>query len=308
MKLHRACLLAAALFAMNATAAPSSVFFSGHSLLESPLPEEVARIAGSLGLAPVKVRVHVPAGSSLRDRLAAGRIALPGPGVDALVVTEQHTLVGNLVWNDSVGQLRRLQAAFAADNPQGRTWLYASWLPLDDAARPQRWVGYERSASPVWQCLAGAVPGVAILPAAAVLAGIVEQLARGGVPGLGASALFRDDVHLSPMGAHVMALVVFGALFERSPEGAAPPAGIEPTIALALQRLAWQGLRAELARLAAGAAADCGDRARDFVGPYAAYVRDVIDRPQLGAVRAWGRWLRHRLIWHWALRKGLPGN
>lgn len=305
MRLTRAWMLAATLIAMNAAAAPQSLFFSGHSLLEEPLPAEVARTAQSLGLGSVRVQVHTPLGSSIKDRLATGAQAVPPAAVDALVVTEQHTLVGNLVWNDSVGQLRRLQSAFVGANPRGRTWLYASWLNLDDAREPQRWVAYERAASPVWQCLAAAVPGVDFIPAAAVLAGLVERVVRGEVAGLALRDLFHDDVHLTPLGAHFMSLVVFAAVFDRSPEGAVPPAGMDASLARALQRLAFDGLRAERARLGAPTATDCRGRARGFVGPYAAYVRDVIDRPGLGTWKAWWRWWRHRVQWGWALRDGL---
>jgi hypothetical protein len=63
----------------------------------------------------------------------------------------------------------------------------------------------------------------AYLPAAALLPALVEQVASGGVPGVTVEALFIDDVHLPPLGAGFMSMVVFATLFERSPQGSAVP-------------------------------------------------------------------------------------
>ncbi len=286
-------------------AAPQRIFYSGHSLLDEPLPSSVASIAASLGT-PVQWQRHTPFGSSMRDR--AGTTP-PLSGFDTLVVTEQHTLIGNLVWNDSAGELRRLQERFVAANPNGRTWFYASWLNIGDRARPQAWIDYERAASPVWQCLVERVnatrsgPRIGFLPAGAVLAMLVERTARGEVPGLRTEALFSDDVHLTPLGSYFMSLVVFATLFERSPAGAAVPDGIDGHAARALQPLAWTLVAEERRQRQAVSATACRERTQRFVAPYAAYVRDAMTAPREGALRAWWQWARHRIQWHWALRR-----
>jgi hypothetical protein len=311
--MHRttaAALLSLALLPMSATAlAPQRLFYSGHSLLDDPLPGDVAGIAASLGTPLQTWRKHTPAGSSIRDRLAKSIEARPGPGFDTLLVTEQHTLVGNLVWNDSARELRRLHDDFIAANPQGRTWFYASWL--NRGADTQRWIAYERAASPVWQCLttqlnadlaaAGRDERIAFLPAAVLLAGLVERAQRGELPGVGVAQLFSDDVHLSALGSYFMSLVVFATLFDRSPVGAAAPSALDAAAARALQEAAWALVQQERAQREVLSAADCRRRTQDFVAPYAAYVRDVIDRPRAGAARAWWLWAKHRLQWGWAL-------
>lgn len=308
--LPAAALLAACVLAMPAPAAtPQRVFFSGHSLLDEPVPRDLALVAASLG-PPLQVERHTPFGSSIRDRLNAGAAARPPVGVDTLVVTEQHTLIGNLVWNDSRRQLRQLHDAFIAANPQGRTWFHASWL--NRSADTRRWIAYERAASPVWQCLATAVNAelaaegrsdrIEFLPAAALLAALVERAARGEVPGVSADALFGDDVHLSPLGAYFVALVVYATLFERAPDGAAVPEGLDGAAARTLQAQAGALVRQESTQRMAVSAADCRERTRAFVAPYAAYVRDVVDRPRVGPWRAWWLWAKHRLMWRWALR------
>jgi hypothetical protein len=306
-----AALLSLALLPMGTAAqAPQRLFYSGHSLLDEPLPGDVAMVAASLGTPLQTWRKHTPAGSSIRDRLALAAEARPGPGFDTLLVTEQHTLITNLVWNDSARQLRRLHDDFIAANPRGRTWFYASWVYR--GADTQRWIAYERAASPVWQCLTtrlnddlaaqGRSERIAFLPAAALLAGLVERTDRGELPGIGVAQLFRDDVHLTALGSYFMSLAVFATLFERSPVGAAIPSGLDAPAARALQGAAWALVQQERAQRQALSAAACQQRTRDFVAPYAAYVRDAIDRPREGAARAWWLWAKHRLQWGWALR------
>jgi hypothetical protein len=293
-------------------APPQRIFYSGHSLLDEPLPRDVGIIAASLGT-PLQWQRHTPNGSSIRDRLAGGSPARPGPGFDTLVVTEQHTLIGNLVWNDSVRQLRRLHDDFIAANPRGQTWFHASWLNVDDQRDPRRWIAYERAASPVWQCVAARVDAalaaegrqdrIAFVPAAALLAGLVERAARGEIPGVTVAALFRDDVHLTPLGAYFMSSVVFAALFERSPVGAAVPEGVDATAARALQDQAWTLVRQERSQREALSPESCRERTLRFIAPYAAYVRDTVDRPRVGVWRAWWLWAKHRALWRWALRE-----
>jgi hypothetical protein len=182
-----------------------------------------------------------------------------------------------------------------AANPNGRTWFYASWLDLGDRSRPQRWIAYERAASPVWHCLVERVNAmrnevrIDFMAAGAVLATLVERVSRGEVPGLRTKALFSDDVHLSPLGSYFMSLVVFATLFDRSPAGALVPSGLDGGVARALQPLAWTPVGEE--------------RPQRFVAPYAAYVRDAVTAPREGKLKAWWQWARHRAQWHGALRK-----
>jgi hypothetical protein len=289
------------------TPSPQSIFYAGHSLLDAPLPRDVAAIGASLGTPLARWLQHTPSGSSMRDRAPS---LPPLDGYDTLVVTEQHTLIGNVVWNDSVGELRRLHKRFVAANPRGRTWFYAPWLNLNDRSDPRRWIAYERAAAPVWACVAalaaeGRADGIGFLPASTLLAALVERAARGEVPGVTVASLFRDDVHLSALGAYFMALVVYTELFERSPVGAAVPQGLDTTAARALQAEAASLLQQERAQRQSESAPPtaCRERLQSFVAPYAAYMRDVIDRPRVGTLRAWWMWAKHRWQWHRALRR-----
>jgi hypothetical protein len=96
-KLLASALVASAITTMNPAVAapPQRIFYSGHSLLDEPLPRDVAAIAAGLGTPLQHWERDTPPGSSMRERVAAG--AWPREAVDTLLITEQHTLIGNLV-------------------------------------------------------------------------------------------------------------------------------------------------------------------------------------------------------------------
>jgi hypothetical protein len=306
--------------AVNATDAPRQIFFSGHSLMDQPLPENVATIAASRGT-PLQWKRQYLEGSSIRQRNA---MPLPRADVpfDTLLVTEQHTLIGNLVWNDSVGQLRLLHDRFTAENPGSRTWFYEPWLGLDDRSDPGRWIAHERAASPMWQCLVSRVNAslaaegrrdrIATLPAGAILATLVERATQGGgLPGLSGSTpretvqrLFRDDVHLTPLGVYFMALVVYASTFDRTPQGAAVPDGVDADAARVLQAQAWILVQQARAQRRPLELASCRDELQSrFIALHSAYLRDTVLATQ-GPVRAHVQWLKWRAQWHWRLRRG----
>ena len=80
------------------------------------------------------------------------------------------------------------------------------------------------------------------------------------------------------------------------------PGGVDAATARVLQGVAWELLQQERARRQSLSQPACRERTQAFVATYAAYVRDVIYRPQLGPWRAWWLWAKHRVQWHWALR------
>jgi hypothetical protein len=254
----------------GAVSAPSggeirSVFFSGHSLLNHPVPEFAEKIARSKGFEIVWNRQHIE-GSSIKARtLGSGRTfdvreefarkASTG-GYDALIVTEQHTLLGTLIWNDTVRVLKHLADTYAAANPHGRIFLYDSWLIVSDPERPEDWIRYERAARPVWQCIArrlndvyggeGRATRIESIPAASALATLLERAnAPGGVAGVTAGSrietfrsLFSDMVHLTRRGNYFISLVMIGFVFDISTEGAWYPEDVGQAAARSLQAVA----------------------------------------------------------------------
>ncbi|MFT3812154.1 MAG: hypothetical protein QM740_02125 [Acidovorax sp.] len=199
------------------------MFFSGHSLLDDPLPEYVASIAKSLGT-PAWWNEQNHPGSTIaartRGNAAAGSASFPGYSVgknrdgsgmnvvselrqpktiggqryDTLVLTERHDIMNTLIWEDTVRYARHFHERLIEGNPQANTYLYHSWLDVDKS-NPGRWVAYERAVAPAWQCVAsrinqslqaeGRSDRVVYLPAGLALTRLVEQATQGtGVAGL----------------------------------------------------------------------------------------------------------------------------
>ena len=261
--------------------APQSMFISGHSLTNEPIPSNVTEIAAGFGFQLSWNRQHLD-GSSIKERSHGGvsgegqwtgysqgidrsnapidvldefhrRRAAP---YDVLLMTEQHHLLGSLIWNDTIRYLRDYQRRFATHNPIGTIHFYEPWLSLDDKSDPRRWIAYERAAAPVWQCVIaemnrtlvadGGHDRIVSLPAASALAYLLEQATqKPGIEGITrpsirstVDSLVSDDVHLTPLGNYYMALVTFASIFSHSVEDAWHPADVTAEQARALQTTA----------------------------------------------------------------------
>jgi hypothetical protein len=337
--------------------APERLFISGHSLVDQPLPSTLEAVAASLGT-PLQWNRQFIVGSSILDRTrgrpngAADKswegyrrgVNRSGEGLDVvselrnprtvtggrydtLLITEQHGLLGTLVWNDTVRHLRHYHDRLVEGNAKGRTWFYESWLGIDDKSDPRRWIAYERAASPVWQCIAtrvnrslsimGRGDRIEPLPAGIALAYLVERATQGsGLAGISGSSIREtvdrivgDDVHLTPLGSYYMALVVYSTMFDRSPVGAWAPEGVDAATASALQQVAWSGIQVERASRRSLTLEQCQSALQgEFIAAYWAYFRDAYWRREFSAPRAWWLWAKHRLLWHWRFRSGNQGN
>jgi hypothetical protein len=298
-------------------------FYSGHSLSDG-VPAEVQAIAQSRGqsleyefqsipgsLIRQRTKGEDPAaadwpgfragknreGSGLDVEATLRRRPAHGPNpeaYDALVVTERHDLPYAIYHEHTIEYLRVLQDRLIEGNAAAQDYLYHSWLEIDLDA-PEKFVAYERAALPLWECVASAVnrgleadgrrDRVRVLPGATALADLVEQLARGPLPGASAATareriqpLFSDRVHLTPLGRYFIGAVHYAVLFGQSPEGSPAPAGVSPELARELTRVAWQHVSAYGPRADAAAqrgAAVCTDYATQVMCPaFAAHPRD----------------------------------
>ena len=200
---------------------PQSIFVSGHSLTNEPIPSDLSAIAAGFGLKLAWNRQYLE-GSSIKQRSvgagAAQRVDYrqgvdranrpvdvlaelrsptthPGKSYDVLVITEQNNLLGSLVWNDTLRYLRDFQDRFIDTNPVGISYFYEPWISLDDKSDPKNWIAYERSAAPVWRCTVervnqaiaatGRRDRIVTLPAALALAQLIERSTQGsGLPGV----------------------------------------------------------------------------------------------------------------------------
>lgn len=216
----------------------------------------------------------------------------PETPYDTLLITEQHGVLGSLDWNDTVRYLRHFHDRFMMRNSAGVTYFYEPWLSLDDKSDVRRWISYERAAAPVWQCIVerinlslqaeGRPDRIRPLPASLALAKLIERATQSdGIPGVTQATvretvgkLVADDVHLTPLGNYYMALVIFGHMFQRSPEGAWHPNDVTPAQASALQAVAAAAIAEP--RAPAMSLLECRDYVlKSFLWTYLGYENSV---------------------------------
>jgi len=183
----------------------------------------------------------------------------PGELYDTLVITERHDILGTIPWEDTFGFLRHYHDRLIDGNAAGHTLFYHSWLSIDKNA-PGTWIDHEKNALFAWECVASKVnltlaaegrqDRAATLPAGAALVDLVERVLSDEVSGITGttpqklSAIFNDDVHMTPLGAYFMALVTYAAVFRDSPVGAAVPNGVSAQVGADLQKIAWDHVSA----------------------------------------------------------------
>lgn len=205
----------------------ANIFYSGHSLMDQPMPDVVQEIATSQST-PVQWNRQYIVGSSIQRRTQGANPATPGwsgykegynrdgEGLDViaelrapqtiagpydvLLITEEHTMLDILMNADTVRLLRHYHERFMAGNPAGTTFFYEPWFSIDDKSNPQQWIAYERAASPIWQCVAtrvnvslgaeGRADRIVSLPTGAALAALIESATQGE----GIASITRDTV------------------------------------------------------------------------------------------------------------------
>lgn len=268
------------------------VFFSGHSLLDNPMPDYFAGIATSRGKdfnwnqqnvigSPLRVRTwgnggwagyrqgknRVGSNMNVVQELLSPQTLGPGERYDTLLITERHDLLGTIEWENTVGYLRHFHDRLIAGNPQAVTYFYHTWLDIDKA-NPARWIAYEKNARVAWECVSskvnhtlqsdGRADRVVALPGSTALVDLVERVIANEVPGITGTTsqrlnvLFSDNVHLTSLGAYYMAAVHHASVFRTSPEGAPGPAGANASTVQSLQRIAWNFVSAYYAQPDAG--------------------------------------------------------
>jgi hypothetical protein len=199
----------------------ANVLFSGHSLLDNPMPDWVELIAdsrgGKLGWeeqivlgSPIRVRTRGDdakssgwfgysmgknrsgSGLDLLAELAQPRRLAAGEKYDTLLIAERADSLLAIQWENTVGYLRSFHERLAAQNPNVRTLLYQVW-PQIDANQPEQWLRFVRQELFAWECVAATVnagleasgrkAAVSIVPGGLALAALLEAPGGAGVPG-----------------------------------------------------------------------------------------------------------------------------
>ncbi len=207
------------------------VFFSGHSLLDNPLPDWIETIAVSRGDSlgwqeqivlgsPIRVRSKGDdpnasgfPGYQLGKSKSGGGIDVlreldnptqlaPGEQYNRLLITERTDLFGTLKWEDTVGYLRHYHDRLVENAAEAGSLLYQVW-PEIEKSDPMAWVGYVRGELFGWECVAakvnqtlqadGRADRVDVIPGGIALAELVERALAGGVPGVVGTSEQRID-------------------------------------------------------------------------------------------------------------------
>lgn len=266
---------------MTPPAGPLNVFHLGHSLVGRDMPAMLAQLAGpdhqygsQLGWG-TSLRQHwYPdvvvegfATENAHDRFRPARAAVASGDYGALVLTEMIELADALRYHDSAIYLARWADLARDANPACRVYLYETWHGLDDPEGfltrldrdlPRYWEGRLLAAD-----LARAPRRpIHVIPAGQVMARLVRRIEAGGQTESLRSRedLFalaedgtRDPIHLSDIGAYMVALTHYAVLYHRAPLGlprhllradgsrANPPCA---EAARLMQQVVWEVVRA----------------------------------------------------------------
>jgi hypothetical protein len=222
------------------------VFFSGHSLLDDPLPGWIESIAQSRGDSlgwqmqivlgsPIRVRTkgNDPKASTfsgyqlgkdkkngpidvLRELAQPTQLA-PGEKYDRLLITERNDLLGTIEWENTIGYLRDFDDRLVRQNPSASTLLYEVW-PDVEKDRISEWIAYTERELFGWECVAARANGtlekdgrtdrVTVIPAGITLAELVKRALAGSVPGVTGSPNERLDAIFSDY-VHLKPLAIY---------------------------------------------------------------------------------------------------
>lgn len=217
--------------ATAATNRRARVFFSGHSLLDNPLPDWVEAIAKSRGESmgwqeqivlgsPIRVRTkgNDPDASGFSgyrlgkskgggksdvlNELARPTQLAPGEKYERLVITERTDLLGAIQWEGTIPNLRHFHDRVVEQNPSAGSSLAEVW-PEIDKQDANAWLAYVKGELFVWECVAARVNDalsadkrtdrVEVIPAGLALVELVQRALGGGVPGVAGTPRQRLD-------------------------------------------------------------------------------------------------------------------
>ena len=244
----------------------TDVLMVGHSLFGGGLPLLTESALREMS-GPSLVQAQIINGASLAynwDNAAKAegvdaRARLAERPTDVLILTEALPIAGHVSWSDTAGSVAKFAGLAREANPQVRVYLFEGWPSRDpnaapkddpDAALPWR----ERLAKdlPLWQGAAG--QDVEIIPTGQAFARLEDEISAGNLPQIDSiDDLFSDDIHLNGKGQYFAAMVIAGAVAQKSPEGlpakltrawVSRDAYLSDDQARALQRVAWAALSA----------------------------------------------------------------
>lgn len=261
------------------------VYISGHSLLDNPLADFLVDISSKQSQAlqwnqqnilgsPMRVRVHNGSYSGFGGWLGQGKsksgsainlineVRNPmtigsGNKYNALVIGENHNLIEQARWEDSIRYLK-LNSDFYNSVSPTRVFFYHTWLDINKS-NPTAWINYETQAQRLWECHVSKVNAayqaansnirVLNLPVSGALVSLVQKIVAGEIPGFTDSTtsdrlskLFSDNVHYTRTGAYYVAILNYIALYGIKPTTMTLPTGESSNLSLLNQSGTMQAL------------------------------------------------------------------
>ena len=202
-----------------------------------------------------KVEIAGFESENAHDRFRPAREAIESGDYDAVILTEMVEIRDAIKYYQSPRYLARWAALASDARPGTRIYLYETWHNLND---PDGWLDrLDRDLATYWEdrILAPAVADVGapihVIPAGQVMAAFVRAVeqGRGGPSVTRREDLFAPDdgIHLSDLGAYLVALTHHAVLYHRLPEDAASArahlrrAAIpDPRTAALMNEIVWQ--------------------------------------------------------------------
>lgn len=262
------------------------ILLTGHSLVDNPLIDYVEDIATkssdsfnynqqNIPGSPIRVRTWGDGGgnpawsgySAGKNRNGGDGINFinevrnpqtlgPGERYDTLVITEAHTSIPQILYENTIGYLRHYHDLMITGNSATRTFFYHSWLDVDKT-NPTLWIQHEKNSEVTWECVVskvnqslqavGRTDRLKLLPSGGALVHLVEKIMANEVSGISGTTnaklnvIFSDSVHLTTTGVYFMALVVYAATYGKKPTGITPASGsgVSAGLATQFQDIAW---------------------------------------------------------------------
>lgn len=242
------------------------VIQSGHSLTD-PLGQALTRLVRAAGGPQGTVALSTIPGSPMdwrwNHRTHAPDARADIASFDVLVLTERVSLSNTRRWHNSDYEALRWARHAWTRGGEGRgaeVLLYASWITLDTGT------GFARDSDPdaglpwrerldrefvEWEAIMAHVnahrpenaPEMRMIPATLVLAAVHDAIAAGRAPARLSDIrqLFSDDIHLTPLGAWLVALTHYTVIYARDPRGLPGPDRVDasPQLVAWLQALVW---------------------------------------------------------------------
>lgn len=233
------------------THAELNVYFVGHSLIGEVIPQMLVAIGREKGVQISYVSQLIDGGTLMRNweepetsrhhasaELEAhldqsAQAALESGAFDVVLLTEAVNLDDSLRWSASEAFTAKFYQAALRGNADTRLFFYETWhhhdadRSIDFFRSDLSWREQLSADLDKWEHIVdGAQPEVEqpiyMVPGGQFMAALLDEIETEQVPSAFDSrdVFFADNVHLSPLGAYAVSLVMFYALTGVDPEGA----------------------------------------------------------------------------------------